>query len=399
MLQKSIKQQIFSRIIEGDQKVEWKIPLFKMYSDQEDLEAVSKIIKRGMFWADGPELREFEQKVAEYIGTKHALSFNSGTSALHILLSAYNIKNKEVIVPAFTFISTANSIPMARGIPVFAEIEEETFGLDVEDVKKRITPKTKAIILVHYGGQPARDTKKIRDLAKKNNLLLIEDAAEVFGASIDGKKVGTFGDGAIFSLCQSKIITTGEGGIAITTSKEVNEKMKLMRSHGRVEENDGDYFSQVKDNDYIILGHSLRLPSVSAALGISQLEKIEKIKEMRIKNAEYLTKNLSKIKEIKTPTQVKGFTHLYQMYTIKLKDKETRDNLQKHLKENGIMTKVFFPPIHLKTFYTKKYGFKKGYLPKTEGISERVLTLPMFPHITKEELDKIIDNIKEFFEK
>ena len=399
MLQKGIKQQIFSRIIEGDQKVEWKIPLFKMYSDQEDLEAVSKIIKRGMFWADGPELREFEQKVAEYIGTKHALSFNSGTSALHILLSAYNIKNREVIVPSFTFISTANSIPMAKGIPVFAEIEGETCGLDVEDVKKRITPKTKAIILVHYGGQPARDTIKIRDLAKKNNILLIEDAAEAFGASIDGKKVGTFGDGAIFSLCQSKIITTGEGGIAITTSKEVNEKMKLMRSHGRVEENDGDYFSQTEDNDYIILGHSLRLPSVSAALGISQLEKVEKIKEMRIKNAEYLTKKLSKVKEITLPNQVKGFTHLYQMYTIKLKDKETRDRLQEHLKEKGIMTKVFFPPIHLKTFYKKKYGFKKGYLPKTEEISEKVLTLPMFPHITKEERDQIIDNIKEFFEK
>ncbi|MCD4760238.1 DegT/DnrJ/EryC1/StrS family aminotransferase [archaeon] len=377
--------------------MEWKIPLFKMYSDEREIIAVSKIIKRGTFWADGQEIREFEQKVEDYLGTKNVVSFNSGTSALHILLAAYNIKNKEVIVPSFTFISTINAIPMAKGIPIFTEIEEETYGLDIKDVEKKITPNTKAIILVHYGGQPARDTEKITALAKEKDILLIEDAAESFGASINGKPVGTFGDGAIFSLCQSKIITTGEGGIALTNSKKVYEKMKLMRSHGRLETTDGDYFSNTEENDYIILGHSLRLPTISAALGIAQLEKIKEIKKMRIKNAEYYTKELSKIKEVSTPKQKKGFEHLYQMYTIKLKDKKTRDALQDHLKNKKILSKVFFPPSHLKTYYTKKHGFKKGYLQKTEEISEKVLTIPMFPHITKKELDYTINSIREFF--
>ena len=375
----------------------WKIPLFKTYSDQQDINAVSKVIKRGTFWADGPEIIEFEKRISDYFNVPHALSFNSGTSALHALLSAYNIKEKEVIVPSFTFIATCNSVVMAKGIPIFAECEEETFGLDAKDVEKKITNQTKAIILVHYAGCPARDTMLIKKIAEKNNILLIEDAAEAFGATIDGLNVGTIGNGSIFSFCQSKIISTGEGGVAITNSKEIHEKMKLIRSHGRFEINHGDYFSKTEKNDYITLGHNFRISTMGAALGISQLEKIENIKKMRIKNSEYLNKKLSEINGIKTPFTNKNNVHVYQLYTIQLENKSIRDKLQKYLEERKIMSKVYFAPIHLNTYYKKKYRYKENDLPKTEHISNTVLTLPMFPHITKKELNEIITHIREFF--
>jgi perosamine synthetase len=377
--------------------LEWKIPLFKTYSDQQDIKAVSEIIKRGTYWADGPEVIKFEKKISNYFKIPYTVSFNSGTSALHTLLSTYNIKEKEIIVPSFTFIATCNAVVMAKGIPVFAECEKETFGLDAKDVENKITSKTKAIILVHYAGCPARDTLSIKKIAKKNNILLIEDAAEAFGATINGEKVGTIGDGAIFSFCQSKIISTGEGGAAITNSEKIYEKMKLIRSHGRFEINPGDYFSKTENNDYISLGHNFRIPTMSAALGISQLEKLDKIKDMRIKNAEYLTNNLAKIKEITTPPINKKNIHVYQLYTIQLKDKATRNKLQKYLENKKIMSKIYFAPIHLNTYYKLKFEHKKGDLPITESISDTVLTLPMFPHITKKELDEIIMHIKDFF--
>ncbi|MDD5087138.1 MAG: aminotransferase class I/II-fold pyridoxal phosphate-dependent enzyme, partial [Candidatus Nanoarchaeia archaeon] len=230
--------------------MEWKIPLFKMYHDEEDVNAVSKVIRRGTYWATGPEITEFEKKIADFLNVKYALTFNSGTSALHVLLMAHDIKGKEVIVPSFTFVATANTVILAGGKPVFAESESDTFGLDAEDVEKRITEKTKAIIQLHYGGFPSRDIEKLKEIAEKHNLLLIEDAAESIGSSINGKMVGTFGNSAMISFCQNKVLAIGEGGIIVTNSEDVYEKAKLLRSHGRVELAQ-DYFSSTKDNDYI----------------------------------------------------------------------------------------------------------------------------------------------------
>src|SRR3989338_152626 len=176
----------------------WKIPLFRIYSDKKDIDAVSKVIKRGFSWAEGPEIESFERKTASYLGSRFALAFNSGTSALHSLLLAHDVKGKDVIVPSFTFISTANAILLAGGKPKFAESEPETFGLDAGDVEKKINDNTKAIIAMHYMGFPSKDIGKLRKIADERNVLLIEDAAEALGASINGKKMGTFGDSAIF---------------------------------------------------------------------------------------------------------------------------------------------------------------------------------------------------------
>lgn len=376
---------------------EWRIPLYKVYWDENDVEAVTKIIKRGTYWTAGPEIEEFERVVANYVGVKYGVSFNSGTSALHAALLAYEIKQgDEVIVPSFTFIATANAPLFVGAKPVFADIEDSTFGLDPNDVERKITRRTKAIMPIHYGGLPCR-IKELRKIAQEYNLLLIEDAAESLGASVDGRKVGSFGDAAMFSFCGNKVITTGEGGIIVTNSSEIYERLKLIRSHGRLESE--PYFMSTKTLDYIMLGYNWRISSITAALGLAQMKKLDRIIEMRRKNAEYITSKLSKIDEVKVPQPPEGYFHVYQMYTIRVKGgRGVRDALKDHLAKKGIMSKVYFEPVHLTHFYREKFGFKGGELPVTERLSSEVLTLPLYPTMTIEEMDYIIESIKEFFQ-
>lgn len=373
----------------------WKIPLFKIYWDNEDLEAVSEAIQRGMFWAIGPNIEKFEGMVAQYIGTKYALVFNSGTSALHAILLAYDTgQGDEVIVPSFTFIATANAPLFAGAKPVFADIEEKTLGLDPKDVTRKITAKTKAIIPIHYGGCPCI-IKELSKIAEECNLILIEDAAESLGASVDGKKVGSFGDAAILSFCSNKVITTGEGGAIVTDSAEIYERLKLIRSHGRAET--ANYFSSTEYMDYVTLGYNFRMSDITAALGIAQLEKIDRVIEMRRRNAEMLSTKLSRIAGIEVPLPPDNFFHVYQMYTIKVKDRQgKRDALSAYLGKKGIMTKVYFPPVHFTHFYKNELRYNCE-LTITERVSQQVLTLPMYPTLTEDEIDYIADTIMAFF--
>ncbi len=376
--------------------MKFKIPLFKIYWDEEDVKAVTDVIRRGSYWATGPEIKEFEDKVAEFVGRKYAVAFNSGTSALHAILLAYGIgKGDEVVVPSFTFISTANAPLFVGAKPVFAEIEDKTYGLDPKSVKEKITKKTKAIMPIHYGGSPCLHIKELKEIAEDNNLLLIEDAAESLGAKIDHKMVGSFGDAAMFSFCQNKAITTGEGGVILTDSKEIYDKLKLISSHGRVE--GANYFTSSGQVDYVTLGYNFRMPTMIAALGISQLKKVNKIAEMRRKNADYYTKNLEKIDGIKPPASLSNFFHVYQMYTIQIEN-ILRDDLKNYLAEKGVSSKVYFDPVHLTKFYRENFSFKEGDLRVTEEISKKVLTLPMYPMLEKEEIDYVTDAIKQFME-
>jgi perosamine synthetase len=373
-----------------------QIPLFKIYWDDDDIEKVTSVIKKGSYWAIGPEIKDFESRMAEYVGVKYALAVNSGTSALHTVLAAHGIgKGDEVIVPSFTFIATANSVLMVGATPVFAEIEGETYGLDPEDVEKKITPRTKAIMPIHYGGLSCR-INELKQVADRHNLILIEDAAESLGAMVDGKKAGSFGNAAILSLCSPKVITTGEGGVVFTDSRDVYEKSRLIYNHGRAETS--DYFTSTEHMEYITLGYNYRMSTMTAALGISQLEKIDQVVKMRRENAAYLTGKLAEIGEIATPVEPAGYFHLYQMYTIRLKDTDgRREDLRKFLNQNGIGAKVYFDPIHLSLFYRREFGYKGGELPVTESISKTVLTLPMYPTLARDEMDYMADKIKVFF--
>jgi len=376
----------------------WKIPLFKIYWDESDVEAVSKVIRRGTFWATGPEIVEFEEKLAAYVGCKYAVTFNSGTSALHALLLAHDVEGKEVIVPSFTFITTANAVVLAGGTPVFAETEGETYGLIADDVTERITKKTKAIMPIHFGGGPARDSKALSEIASDHDILLIEDAAESLGAKIGEENVGCFGDSAMFSLCQNKVITTGEGGFVVTDSEKVYEKMRLIRSHGRFEKNQ-DYFSTIEEMDYIQVGYNYRMPTMSAALGLSQLKKIDENIEMRRSVASKINEALSKVPDVMIPSPPQDHFHVYQMYTIQLPNEEVRNGLQQYLTAQGIMSRVYFDPLHLKTLYRDTYGYKKGDLPLTEELSEKVLTLPMYPSMPDDEIRLLGEEITKYMTK
>ena len=323
-----------------------KIPLFKISWDNNDIKAVNKVIRRGMVWTNGPEAEKFEKAIAKYVGTKYAVVFNSGTSALHSAMIVLGIgKGDEVIVPALTFIATINAPKFVGAKPVFADIEEETLGLDPKDVLKKITPHTKAIIPVHYGGKPCK-IRELKKIADDYGLFLVEDACEALGA-----KVGTFGHMAVFSFCQNKIITTGDGGAITTNHKSLYEKLKLIRSHG----------------GQTGFGYNFRMPEMLAALGLSQLKKIKKNIIARRKIAERILGKAD-------PENV------YQLLTIRSKN---RDKLQKHLKKRGIETKVYFKTL--------------ANLPITTKVSKEVLTLPCYPGLTKKEMDYIVKEIKNFY--
>jgi perosamine synthetase len=378
--------------------MDWNIPLFKTYSDEADVEAVARVIRRGTFWACGPEIVDLEKQLADYIGAKHALLCNSGTSALHMLLSANDVSGGEVIVPSFSFIATANAVLLAGATPVFAEIEDETFGLTARSVEQKMTNKTKAVIIMHCGGCPAKESFAIRELCKDRGILFLEDAAQSFGATIESEKVGNLGDGAIFSFCQNKLITCGEGGVVLTDSERTYERIKLLRSHGRIEEGE-DFFSKTGESDYIELGYNFRLSSISATLLASQFQRVSKIHRMRKDVAAKITEMLQSIPEIRLPVTPLDFTHIYQMFMILLDSKEHRDGLRNHLNNNKIMTKVYFHPIHLKTLYQNRFGCKKGDLPDTEKISNRILALPMSAIMSNEEIHLLTKTVQEFFQK
>ena len=375
-----------------------EIPLFEIYWDENDIESIKEVLSSGKNWSSGDEIEELEEKIAEYLDVEYCLLFNSGGTALHSLMKAYGFDHgDEVIVPSFTFIATAYAPMYVDAIPVFADVEKETFGLDPDKINEKITSNTKALMPIHYGGMPCK-IDQLKKIAKDNDLILIEDAAEAFGAKLDGKFVGTFGHSSVFSFCHNKIFTTGEGGCVVTDDEKLYEKLKLIRSYGRVV--NGNYFTDPKNLDYIEVGHNYRMSTIQAALGLSQLSKVDKSIESRRKKAEYLNNKLKRIKKLKVPlAPCDEYYPVYQMYTIRvLEGKETRDRLMDFLKDKGITTRIYFDPVHEYSVFKDVLNSNLS-LPNTNELSGQVLTLPIYPDISIEKLDYIVDKIDEFFKR
>ena len=376
-----------------NQLPDWKIPLYKVFWDDRDIHHVNQVLKSGMNWATGPYVQEFEQLAAEYVGTQFGVAFNSGTSALHAMLIAAKITSgDEVIVPSFTFIATANSVLFVGAKPVFADIEEQTFGLDPQSVGEQITRRTRAIMPIHYGGSPCR-IKELKELADDHKLMLLEDAAESLGARFENKQVGSFGEQSMISFCGNKVITTGEGGMVLTDQKPLYKRLKLIRSHGRVEAE--PYFKSSKPMEYIELGYNWRLSNILAALGVSQIKKIEEAISLRQENSMKLTSLLKGLAVI-PPSVPPDCRHVYQMYSIQVTEDGLRDKLADYLTTNGIGTKVYFNPVHLSQFY-RQQGHGEGELPVTEALSKRILTLPMYPGLSTQEIKEVASNVRRFF--
>lgn len=373
---------------------EWNIPLFKIYWDQTDIDAVTATIKKGVYWAIGPNIELFEKSIADYVGTKYALAFNSGTSALHSALLALGIgKGDEVIVPSFTFIATANAPLFVGATPVFADIEERTLGLDPADVEKKITSRTRAIIPIHYAGNPCL-IRELKTIADRHGLALIEDAAEAMGATYDNKQVGSFGNVGIFSFCSNKIISTGEGGAITTNDQNTVNSLRKIRSHGRTETE--NYFTTNELMDYVRLGYNFRMSDITASLGITQLNKIEMLIAMRREKAALYDAKLKNVSGIRLFPGLPKHKNVYQMYPILVQSQ--RDRLVSFLSKRGIMSKVYFPSVHESQYYKNVLKIRTP-LPVTEKISRQILTLPLFPHISEQEVDYVVDGIKTFIEK
>jgi dTDP-4-amino-4,6-dideoxygalactose transaminase len=371
----------------------WKVPLFRIYWDQDDVDRVTEVIRSGAYWANGPQIALFEEGIRRYLGTGHALTFSSGTSALHAVLQAAGVgAGDEVIVPSFTFIATANAPIFVGARPVFADIEETTFGIDPEDLARRITPRTRAIIPVHYGGCPCR-IQEIREIASDHGLLVIEDAAEAFGARVRGKRAGTFGNAAVLSFCQNKILSTGEGGAVVTDDPEWHRRLQLIRSHGRNEEGT-DYFSTTAMQDYVTLGYNFRISSLTAALGLAQLSKVDHLIALRRAAAETYRRELHRrVPRCHVPEAPEGFEPVYQIFSVRVPE---RDGLSRHLESRKILTKVYFPPVHLTHYYRKVLGYDVS-LPVTERVSREILSLPFFPGISPEEIETVVGEMSLYY--
>jgi dTDP-4-amino-4,6-dideoxygalactose transaminase len=340
---------------------------------KEEERAVLEVLRSG-FMAQGPRVREFEERFSAYIGTEHGIATNSGTSALHTALLACGIgPGDKVVTTPFTFIASANSILYCGAKPVFADIDERTFNIDPEDVKERITPKTKALLIVHLYGQPCH-MDPIIEICEDHNLRLIEDACQAHGAEYKGQKVGSFGDAACFSFYPTKNMTTGEGGMIATNNDDIAKKARLIREHG----------SKTRYH-HETLGYNYRMTDIAAAIGIEQLKKLDGFNEKRIENAKILTQGLKDIDDVATPYVAPDVKHVFHQYTIRVRN---RDEVIERLEKAEIGYGIHYPiPVHKQRFYR---DFSDEGLPMAEEASKEVLSLPVHPHLSREDIEQIL---------
>lgn len=360
--------------------------LFKSYSEESDVEAVTSVIERGTWWAGGPEVTEFEERIADTADRSHGVSFNSGTTALYAALLACDVASGEVVVPSFTYPATANAVVAAGATPVFADIERKSLGLDPDSVRSVITNQTEAIVPIHFAGAVCSGIEELVEIADEHDLALIEDAAHSLAATRHGKPVGSFGDAAMFSFAFNKLLATGEGGMLVTDSEEIQQFVTTFRSQGKDEE--GAFTSY---------GLNFNMSSLTAALGVSQHKKLEFLVSRRRELASYLNAQLEEIDGVRVPTSLDGQERVYQTYNIRFEDPEIQPQLQTYLDEQGIPSRVTYPPTHLRPYYREQYGWSEGDLPVTEKISTRILTLPFHPDLQREDLEYVTDHIHSFF--
>ncbi len=373
-----------------------QVPFFVPWLTDKDKTAVLETLKNPCL-TGGPKAQEFEKNFADYVGVKYAVSVNSCTAALHLALRALNIgPEDEVIVPTLTFAATANAALFCGAKPVFTDVNQDSFTMSPSDVQNKISKKTKAIIVMHYGGQSC-DMDEISKIAQENNCVIVEDCAHSLGSDYKGKKTGSIGKIGCFSFYPTKIITTMEGGMLTTNDEKFAHTAKLLREHGMTK----NYLNRERDAtwyyDVVDLGYNYRLNEVQAALGISQLSRIAEINEKRIEAAKYYTKLLQKVPGIVTPEQAPARTHAYHLYVIKVvKDQFglDRDSLYKNLSSKGIGLSLHYTPLHLLSFYKKLFGDKTGEFPVSEHIYKQILSLPIFPTITKEQIEYVVEAIK-----
>ncbi|MEX2684505.1 MAG: DegT/DnrJ/EryC1/StrS family aminotransferase [Candidatus Sigynarchaeota archaeon] len=359
-----------------------KVPIVQLALDDQTIKEAADVLKSGM-WADGKNVKALEEDFARYIGVKHARAVNNGTAALICALFGAGIKpGDEVLVPSFTFIATANTILECGAKPVFVEVERATFNMDPADAKKKITKRTRAIMPVHLYGLPA-DMDSFKEIATKHDLKIIEDACQAHGAIYKGQKVGAIGDVAAFSFYPTKnMVCGGEGGIVTTNDDAIINRVKLYANHG-----------QAQKYVHASIGFNFRMQEINGVVARASLRALDANNKKRRENAAMYNATLADIPHIETPTIPAGYEHVYHQYTLKVKN---RDKLAEHLLKNDIGYGIHYAiPIHEQQSI-KDAGFDIK-LPVTETLAKEVISLPIHPLLSKEQLEFVAKTIKAFY--
>lgn len=376
------------------------IPYGRQWIDDDDIKAVIEVLKSD-YLTTGPKIEEFEEKFAAYVGAKYAVAVSNGTAALHAACFAAGIgPGDEVITTPLTFAASANCVLYQGGKPVFADIDPETYNISVEEIKKKITNKTAAVIPVHFTGQPC-DMEEIYEIARENNLIVIEDAAHALGATYKGEKIGNcrFSDMTVFSFHPVKHITTGEGGMITTNDKELYEKLKLFRTHGITKEPDR-YIRKTDESWYHeqqFLGYNYRMTDIQAALGISQLKKSDEFLKRRREIARIYNQKLAEIEWIKLPYQETDRESSWHLYVIQVDEEKlgkSRKDVFNHLRSKGIGVQVHYIPVYWHPYY-QELGYEIGLCPEAESVYKKIISLPIFPGMTKEEIRRILNYLED----
>ncbi|MFZ0035021.1 MAG: DegT/DnrJ/EryC1/StrS family aminotransferase [Sedimentisphaerales bacterium] len=355
---------------------------------EKEIEAVCAVLRTSNL-SLGPKVPEFEAALAKFVGRKRAVAVNSGTSGLFLCISALGIgPGDEVIVPPFTFIASATTIMMAGAKPVFVDIDPKTLNIDPAKIKSAITKKTKTIMPVEAFGSPA-DFDKICQIAKKNNLTILEDSCEALGSELNGKKAGTFGKMSVFAFYPNKQITTGEGGMILTDDDDLADMCVSLRNQGRGKT--GAWLSHER------LGYNFRLSDINAVLGTVQLSRIDEIKAKRKQVAKWYQEMLSDDDRLIVPTEPPGCNISWFVFVIQLTKKfsqKQRDGILEAMRAKGIQVSNYFSPVHLQPFMADRFGYKQGDFPVTESVAERTIALPFYNNLSRQEVTAVCDELR-----
>ena len=368
----------FYKILSG----KFHIPSAEPNITEDDAKAAYNAIKEGRL-SSGSYVKKFEQEFANYIGTKFAIAVNSATSGLQLSLASLGIYDGEVITTPFTYAATSNVIVHQNAKPVFVDVDKTTYNIDPDKIEKAITKKTRAIMPIHYGGQ-CSEMEEISEIASKHNLFVIEDAAPAIGATHKQRRAGTFGIISAFSFFPDKNLTTGEGGMVVTSDPELADKCEELRKNGASSR-----------YHHTSIGWNFKMPDPNAALGLSQLKRIESIIATKNKIAKYYQVSLEKIDEIQPPIVKEYNRHTFMLYSILTKDLKQREEIKDALADKGIESRINFPSVHLQPIYKQMFGFQSGSFPISENLSERILGLPIFFSMKEEQQDQIVNVIRE----
>jgi dTDP-4-amino-4,6-dideoxygalactose transaminase len=373
------------------------LPFYVPDITEDEIQAVVETLRSGWL-TTGAKARQFEEDFARYIGCPHAVAVNSGTAALHLALDAVGVKEgDEVIVPTMTFAATAEVVLYLKAKPVLVDCQPDTLNLDPNQIEKVLTPKTKAIIPVHIAGQPC-DMGRILEIARNDDLKVIEDAAHALPARYQGHMIGTVGDITCFSFYATKTITTGEGGMATTENPEWSERMRVMSLHG-ISRDAWKRYTAEGSWYYEILypGYKYNLTDVAAALGIQQLKKCEHFWNLRQRCVQWYNEGFKDVPEITAPYVAADVQHAWHLYVIQLNLEQlriSRNEFIDQLRAANIGTSVHFIPLHLHPYYRDTFGYRPQDCPSASAVFERIISLPLYPKMTEAEVQRVIEAVR-----